>query len=111
MKKLFNLIAVVAVLVCCAIGWRRVERQKGDTIPAGWRGRVQMTAPTYIRIVDDDEDYDNVAFYDNGDHWLVVFRDGGDQIFKLRVNPADNHIVTDILNRYPRCANEHCLPY
>jgi hypothetical protein len=64
-----------------------------------------MTAPTYIRIVDDDEDYNVAAFYNNGDHWEVWFRGPNDQNFKLRVPSADYHVVRDLLNRYQRRAS------
>jgi hypothetical protein len=64
-----------------------------------------MTAPTYIRIVDDDEDYTCAAFYDYGTHWHVVFSDDNGQSFTLRVPAADYHIVRDLLARYPAEAN------
>lgn len=53
------------------------------------------------RLIDDDEDYTSVTFFDNGDHWLVVFSDDEAQTFNLRVDLADIHIVNDLLARYP----------
>jgi len=67
--------------------------------------------PTHIRIINDDEDYDRAVFYDNGNHWIVMFCNGSKEQFKLRVNLSDLHIVNSLLSRYEEAECIQCHNY